>query len=292
MPHWQGKSKGTPLGYRIFVGILKNWGVRPAYFLLCFVSFYYFLFAWKSSRDIWYYFRRRLGFGWLPSIFKLYRNYYLFGQTIIDRVVLMSGIRNSFSFDFDGEEYLHDMAVAGKGGLLISAHIGNWEIAGHLLKRLNARINIVMFDGEHQKIKKYLEGVTGERDANIIIIKNDLSHIYAITEALSKNELVCIHADRYMADNKTMEAVFLGEKALFPAGPFVLATRLKAPVSFVFSMKEAATHYHFFASKAKVYADSEKSAMQQQVLSDFVMEMEKKVKAYPEQWYNYYPFWK
>lgn len=292
MPQWQGKSKGTRLGYSIFIGILKTWGVRPAYFLLRFVSFYYFLFARKSSKVLWYYFTKRLGFGWMKSLGKIYRNYYLFGQALIDRVVLMSGIKNKFSFDFDGEEHLHEMVKNGKGGLLLSAHIGNWEIAGHLLKRLQTRINIVMFDGEHQKIKQYLQGITGERIANIIVIKDDISHIYAITDALAKNELVCMHADRFMDNNKTMEALFLNEKALFPAGPFVLATRLKAPVSFVFAMKESATHYHFFATPAKEYAGNDKTILQQQVLSDFVAGMEQKIKAYPEQWYNYYPFWK
>jgi predicted LPLAT superfamily acyltransferase len=292
MPQWEGKSKGTPLGYSIFIGILKTGGVRPAYFLLRFVAFYYFLFARKSFKALWYYFRKRLGFGRMRSMGKIYRNYYLFGQALIDRVVLMSGIRNNFSFDFDGEEYLHEMVRNGKGGLLLSAHIGNWEIAGHLLKRLQTRINIVMFDGEHQKIKQYLEGVTGERNANIIVIKDDISHIYAITDALAKNELVCMHADRFMDNNKTMEAVFLHEKALFPAGPFVLATRLKAPVSFVFAMKENAMHYHFYATPAKEYTGSDKALLQQQILADFVAGMEQKVKAYPEQWYNYYPFWK
>lgn len=292
MPQWQGRSKGTPLGYRIFIGILKRWGVSPAYFLLRFVAAYYFLFAWKSNRLTWYYFRKRLGLGWFPSFFKLYRNYYFFGQTIIDRVVLMSGIHNKFTFHFDGEEHLHEIARNGKGGLLLSAHIGNWEIAGHLLKRLQAPVNIVMFDGEHQRLKEYLTSVTGERSANIIVIKEDLSHIYGIIDALSKNELVCMHADRFVEDNKIMEVVFLGKKAKFPSGPFVLATRLNVPVSFVFAMKEKKYHYHFFASEAKEYTGDDKILLQQDVLSDFVNGMEKKVKAYPEQWYNYYPFWK
>ena len=69
----------------------------------------------------------------------------------------MSGIPNRFTFNFDGEENLRKMVELGKGGLLLSAHIGNWEIAGHLLKRLNTKINIVMFDGEVQQIKAYLD---------------------------------------------------------------------------------------------------------------------------------------
>ncbi len=96
------------------------------------------------------------------------------------------------------------MAALGKGGLLLSAHVGNWEAAGYLLERLNTNISIVMFDGEHQKIKQYLEKVTATKKASVIVIKDDLSHVYAINEALSRNELVCMHADRFMGVIKTI----------------------------------------------------------------------------------------
>ncbi len=106
MPSWQGKSKGTPLGYRLFVWVLKNFGVLPGYFLLRFVAFYYFLFSYTASKNIYNFFHQKLGYRSLSSLGKLYRNYYLFGQTIIDKVVLMSGIPNRFTFNFDGEENL------------------------------------------------------------------------------------------------------------------------------------------------------------------------------------------
>ena len=291
MPQWQGKSKGSPLGYRIFIVILEKWGVWPAYFLLYFVSFYYFLFSVKSSRLMYDFLHRRLGLASVVSMVKVYRNYYQFGQTIIDRIVLMAGMPNRFSFDFDGEENLHTMAAMKRGGLLLSAHVGNWEIAGHLLKRLNTKINIVMFDGEHRQLKEYLTGITGERNANIIIIRNDLSHIYQIKEALDKNELVCMHADRYLEGVKTLEADFLGQNAKFPAGPFILAHKFKVPVSFVFAMKEGNLHYHFYSSPVKEYTEDKNIPLPQQMLNQFVLEMEAKIKLYPEQWYNYYNFW-
>lgn len=291
MPSWQGKSKGTPLGYRIFVAVLKNFGVLPAYFLLRFVALYYFLFSFKSSKTTFQYFHQKLGYSRAKSLVKLYHNYYQFGQSIIDKVVVMADIPNKFTFNFDGEENLREIASLGKGGLLLSAHIGNWEIAGHLLKRLNTRINIVMFDGEHQQIKEYITGVTGKRNVHVIVIKNDLSHIYEISDAFKNNELVCMHADRFIEGNKTLTTNFLGEAARFPMGPFVLAAKFKVPVSFVFAMKEGNLHYHFFASAIKEYAHIAKERVMQEMLTDFAGEMEKKVKQYPGQWYNYYNFW-
>jgi predicted LPLAT superfamily acyltransferase len=291
MPAWQGKSKGTPLGYRIFVWILKTFGVLPAYFLLRFVTLYYFFFSFKASRQIYLLYRRKLGYNWLSSTIKIYKNYFLLGQGIIDKVVLMSGIKNDFTFDFDGEENLRKIASMKQGGILLSAHIGNWDVAGHLFKRLETPINIVLYDGEDEQIKQYLEGVTGKRSVNIIVIKKDLSHIYAISDAFSKNELVCMHADRFLEGNKTIKTNFLGEPARFPIGPFQLASTYKVPVSFVFAVKESKLHYHLFASEIKDYSAVARKELVPQMLMDYAAEMEKKVKQYPEQWFNYYDFW-
>ena len=291
MSSWQGKSKGTPLGYRIFVWVLKTFGVLPAYFMLRFVVVYYFIFSFKASRQIYSLYRHKLGYSWLSSIVKLYKNYFYLGQSIIDKVVVMSGIKNNFTFNFDGEENLRHIASQGKGGILLSAHIGNWDVAGHLFKRLETPINIVMYDGEHEQIKEYLEGVTGKRNMKIIIIKNDLSHIYAISDAFSKNELVCMHADRFIAGNKTMTTNFLGADAKFPMGPFLLASTFKVPVSIVFAVKESKLHYHFFASEIKDYSIFTKDKVIDEMLKDYAVSMTAKVKQYPEQWFNYYNFW-
>ncbi|MFC0518680.1 hypothetical protein ACFFGT_30980 [Mucilaginibacter angelicae] len=291
MPAWQGKSKGNPLGYRIFVSVLKVGGVKPAYFMLRFVALYYFLFSWQTSKDTYYYFHKRHGFGKVRSILKLYRNYYLFGQSIIDKVVIMSGIPNKFTFNFDGIENLRQIAAMNQGGLLLSSHIGSWEIAGELLDHINTRINIVMFDGEDKQIKQYMDSVTGERKINIIVIKNDLSHIFKINAAFQNNELVCMHADRFIEGNKTITREFLGEDAKFPAGPFVMAEKFKVPVTFVYALKESALHYHFFSSPVKDYSGMPKGEGMQQLIGDFISSFENKVKTYPEQWYNYYNFW-
>jgi predicted LPLAT superfamily acyltransferase len=292
MPQWQGRSKGTPLGYRLFVLIIRTFGVSIAYLVLRFVSFYYFLFSWNSTGHIYRYFRKRHKYGVLKSVFNIYRNYYVFGQTLLDKVIVMAGIENKFTYDFDGEENLRQIVRGGKGGILLSGHVGNWEAAGHLLKRLETRINVVMFDGEHQQIKQYLEQVTGGHKLNIILIKEDISHVYAMGEALQKNELICLHADRFLEGNKTKQIKFLGEDAAFPLGPFLLAASFRVPVSIVFAFKETKSHYHFFGSQLLSRKEGEaKDDFISRLTSAFVQQLEQKVKMYPQQWFNYYNFW-
>ena len=291
MPAWEGRSKGGALGYRIFVFVLKTGGVLPAYFLLRIVTLYYLLFSFKSTKHSFNYFREKLGYSVLKSILKVYRNYNLLGQSLIDKVVVIAGIPNKFTFNLDGIENLRKIATLNKGGLLLTAHIGNWETASHLLTDINARINIVTFDGENPEIKDYLKSVTGKNAVNFIPIKDDLSHVFKISEAFLDNELVCMPADRFIEGNKTITVKFLGADAKFPLGPFLLAARFKVPVSFVYGMKESTYHYHFYGSEIKDYSYLERDDAVQQIVRDFVADMESKVKKYPEQWYNYYNFW-
>lgn len=292
MPQWQGKSKGTPLGYRIFIFVLKNFGLAPSYFLLRFVAFYFFLFSRNSSRVIYSYFRYRHKLSKTTSILKVYKNNYLLGQTLIDKVVAFAGAKNSFTYNFDGQENLEQMGALGRGGIMLSAHVGNWEMAGHHLENIKQKINIVMFDGEHQNIKKYLDEV-GEKSFNVIVVKNDMSHVYAIGAALANNELVCMHADRYLDGNKTIGINFLGKEALFPAGPFSLAAGFNVPVSIVFAFKETARHYHYFGTTLLQKSENEsKFDFAQRLAATYVGELENKLAKYPEQWFNYYDFWK
>ena len=290
MPSWQGKSRGNKTGFRIFVWVLKNAGLSAAYLLLRFVAFYFFIFSGKAFRCQYAFFHKRLGNSSLRSIINIYKNYYWFGQTIIDKIVLMSGMKNPFRFDFEGEDYLRDMVAQNKGGLLLSAHVGNWEIAGHLLQRLGTEMHIVMYDGEARQIKDYLETITEKHSAQIIPIKEDLSHIYAIQEALSKNAFVCMHADRFLEGNKTLTESFLNKAARFPAGPFLLARTFQVPVSFVFAMKDRSFDYHFYASPPKIYHGSKEPAIRE-MISAYCRNMENIVRKYPLQWYNYYDFW-
>jgi len=292
MPQWEGKSKGNKAGYRIFVFICRKLGVLPAYFILIFVAFYYFLFSYSSSKHIYTYFRKRIGFSPAKSILKIYQNYFLLGQSLLDKVIVMAGIGNKFTYHFDGEENLREIVRRGKGGILISAHVGNWEAAGHLLKRLNTRVNVVMYDGEHQQIKDFLNEVTGGRNFNVIVVRDNISHVYAIGEALQKNELVCLHADRFVGSTKTVSKEFLGAPARFPLGPFALASTFKVPVSFVFAFKESLHHYHFFGSNLFEYDNSiSRQQYTENLIDTFVTEVEQKVRKYPEQWFNYYNFW-
>ncbi|MCC9017860.1 MULTISPECIES: lipid A biosynthesis acyltransferase [Flavobacterium] len=288
MSQWDGKSKGTVLGYRIFVFLIQKAGIKAAYVLLYFVASYYFLFLKKSNKAIFYYFKERLQYSWFKSKKMVFKSYYTFGQTIIDKISISAGMRNRFTYEFDGIEVLKKLLAEKKGGVLISAHVGNFEIAEHFLGDidLNFQINLVTTDLEHSAIKNYLESVTQKPTVKFIIIKDDLSHIFEINAALTNNELVCFTGDRYFEGTKSLSENLLGKEANFPAGPFLIASRLKVPVVFVYVMKEPNLHYHLYAREAASKHRDEKG-----LLKEYVQSVETILQKYPLQWFNYFDFW-
>jgi len=297
MAKWKGQSRGTVLGHKIFVFILNHLGLKPAYIVLRFVALYYFLFSRKSNKISFYFFHDILKYKKTTAYLKIYKNYYLFGQSILDKVALMAGVKTKFTINHEGGEVLDKIAANGKGGILISAHVGNWEIAGQMLNRLNTKFNILMYDNERENLKKYMEEVQKKKNINIIGIKDgEMGHLIELHNAFSNNELVVMHGDRFREGTQTLETTFLGKTASFPAGPFIMAARFGVPLSIVFSVKETDTHYHFFASdplhvkRARTPEQTEKAV--KELLENYVQEVEKMVLRYPEQWFNFYAFWK
>ncbi len=294
MSSWKGKTRGGLWGYRFFILLLRYPGIQFAYFFLHFIVPYFILFAPLGRKAQYWYFRNIHHFSPLKSLRLIHRNFYVFGQVLIDKVALMASFDQKFTFDFDGEEHLHQMAAKG-GGLLIGAHMGNWEIAGQLLERIDTKVHVLMLEAEHERIKDMLDAVMTKKTMHIIPIKDDFSHLMAIKEALQQNEIVAMHGDRFLPGSKRLDCPFMGYAASFPTGPFYLAVKFHKPVCFVSAAKETNTHYHFFATPPKLPAKA-KSIKQRddlvgELLKQYVDELGKTLRKYPEQWFNYYYFW-
>lgn len=300
MAEWKGQSRGGALGHQIFIWLLKNVGLKAAYTLLAFVAVYFIPFAPKGTKSSWFYFRKIHKQSVFKASINIYRNYFAFGQAIIDRVAVLSGIKTNFTFEFDGEENIQRMVDEETGGILISAHLGNWDIAGHFLGRINGKVNVIMYDQEHEKLKEMMNDVQVEKkkvtNVNIIPLKDDLSHVLLLNQAVERKELLCVQGDRVPPGSKNFEFEFMGRQAEFPTGPFYLAAKYKIPVSFVFALKEGSNHYHLYATPPKFY-EIKGSPIQRNegirlIIEDYIKNLETKMQRYPLQWFNFYKFWK
>ncbi len=293
---WDGQSRAKVTGYKIFFVILSTFGLSPAYFILRFVAFYYFLFS-KPNIHIRNYFKQVHGYSNLKARLAVYKNNFLLGQTILDKVAVMSGIKKAFKVIHINGEKLNELTEIGKGGILVSAHIGNWEVAGQGLNRLGTAFNVLMYSNEKEEVKEYMDGKLKEKKINIIAINEETkSHIIELHKAFTNNELVVMHGDRYRAGAKTLTADFFGRPAKFPAGPFVMAAKFGVPLCIVFAVKTDNHTYQFSTEEPiqvnKVRGENELERVCHELLQKYITEVEKMVKAYPHQWFNYYDFWK
>lgn len=289
MTTWKGKSRGGALGYKIFVFILRYLGIRAAYLVLIFVAFYFLLFSPKSTKISYHFFRKRLKWGVLGSVWGVYRTYYSFGQVILDKTAAAAGLSDRYTSSSEGVENIQK--VFEDGGVLISGHIGNWDMAGYFLKnyaknKQENKIHIVMMDAEHQQIKEVLEKTQRAEKVNIIAIKPDFSHVIEMGKAIQNKEVLCMHGDRFMEGAKTLEVDFMGEKAHLPLGPFRMAIRLKVPCSLVFAMKAGGLHYKLSATTTTI-----QTGKPQALAQAFANQLAAKIKEYPYQWFNFYDFW-
>ncbi len=291
---WKGKTRGGLFGYRFFISLIRLLGIRAAYIFLAGVVIYFIPFAPKATRATWRYSRQILHYGLFRSVIFLFLNYYRFGQTLIDKVAIGSGITEDYDFHFDDNlKNLLDLLNGDEGVIMIGAHVGNWEVGTPFFGEYAKKMNIVLYDAEYQKIKELLAKQVAIPDYKIIPVnEDDLNHVFKIKEALENKEYICFQGDRYTEGSKTFRIKFMGKEADFPAGLFVLAARLQVPVVFYFAVRERGMRYNFNFTIAEPVERNRKVNPEYKLLKQYVTTLESVVNKYPEQWYNYYDFWK
>lgn len=293
MTSWEGKSRGSVVGYKIFVWCIKHLGLDFAYFLLFFVVAYFVFVSKKAFRSLFYFYHVRLNQGRVRTIICIFRNYYHLGQGLIDKTAVLAGMKDKFEFLLEGKE---DLLKMKDGGIIISGHIGNWEVGGKALDFIDKKVSLVIMDEEGPAIRQYISGVLTDRNVDFIRIGNDFSHLFRIKQALENKEIIAFLGDRFIDGNQTVKVDFLGEAADFPLGPWHMASRFNVPVSYVFSVKESRRKYRFLASPLKMMPAAnnpmERSALVSASVKEFVSEFDKITRKYPLQWHNYYDFWK
>lgn len=285
---WSGKSRGGKLGYLFFIYTIKLLGIKIAYCVLALVVFHFIPFAPKATRAIWQYNRRILHYGTLKSILKLYQHYFVFGQSLIDKIAIKTGLSGKYHFEFDNYQRFLEIIDNSKGAILVGAHVGCWEVGSVFFGKYGRKINIVMFNSEHSDIKKVIEDASEKYDFKVIPINEDaLNAIINIKIALNNGEYICFNGDRYLHENSSMSVDFLGKQARFPIGLFKIANKCRVPVVFHYAMREGVNTYRFIFEEATINPQT----TTEDLVNQYKTSLESIVRRYPQQWFNFYGFW-
>jgi len=188
---------------------------------------------------------------------------------------------------------LEQTLAAGKGAIMVSAHLGNWELGGLGLADLGYTVNVLTYREPDTKVHELREALRQERGINFIYVDQNDSSPLAIIEAvnaLRRNEILAILADRD-GSSHTMPLDFFGRTTNIPVGAAYLALASGAPVIPVFVVKEKGGYATLmeepivFSGGHGKHENSIRTGMQQ-----LLRVFERYIRAYPDQWYNLYDF--
>ena len=288
---WKGVTGGSVFGQKAMKILFSILPVRAGYVILIFIVPFYMLFARKGYLAIYRYFRRQHGYPVMKSFFKTYRNHYLFGQMMFDRFAVYAG-QKKFVVDNPDNDLFLEMVHAQHGCVIAGSHVGNPELCGYLLSQHTKRINSLIFGDEAEEVQKNRMKTLDNNNVRLIPVAADMSHIFIINDALKNGEMVSMPCDRAFGSSKTAECDFLNGKADFPVGAFVLGLQFDVPVVALFVLKVSAKRYRIHVIRVPVPKEGGKREQINRMTRSFVEILEGIVKKYPEQWFNFYNFWK
>ena len=185
----------------------------------------------------------------------------------------------------EGEHHLDAALAAGRGVVLLTAHLGNWEFAGRLLSSRGRRTAHVVLSAEQdQALERYLRLDSPQLR---FVTRRHATSTLGLLAALRRAELVAMQADRPTGGRGDAIVPFFGEPAAFPIGPFVLARAAGAAVVTAFCAMAPGGRYRLeIDPPIWVKPGEEPSA-----LATTVAALERVIRAYPTQWFNFFDAW-
>ena len=244
----------------------------------------------RSRTTAYRYLRHRQGLGRMRSAWLTYVNHCRFAEVVIDRFAMYAGKR--FKLQVERYDEFLRRADGEEGFMLLSSHIGCYEIAGYTLVSKRKRFNALVFGGEKATV---MEGRQQQFDSNnirMIPILPDMSHLFLVNESLANHEIVSIPADRCVGSAKTVECQLLGATASLPLGPFSVATMRGLDVLAVNVMKTSRRGYTAYVTPLAYDKEAPRREQMRQLAQSYASELEARIRQYPEQWFNFYDFWK
>jgi KDO2-lipid IV(A) lauroyltransferase len=194
----------------------------------------------------------------------------------------------------DGSTMLEAPLAAGTGAIIVTPHLGNWELGGLLLAEMGFRINVLTYREPDEKVNEERETIRKERGINTIYVDRDSTSPLAIIEAvnaLRRNEVVALLGDRDGSSN-TIDVEFFGRQTPMPAGAAYLALATGAPVIPVFLPLVSGRYATIVAEPIHLTGSRGKnSAAVRSGMEQLARVFEKQIRLYPDQWYNFFPYW-
>jgi lauroyl/myristoyl acyltransferase len=194
--------------------------------------------------------------------------------------------------DSRGNEHIDAATARGKGVIVITAHLGNWELGGMTLALRGLPMTIVTMQEPTAELSRWRENYRRRLDIKTITVGTDTFSFLEMVHALRRNEFVAMLVDRpYEGTGSSVR--FFGRDAFFSTAPALLWQHTGAAVLPAFTLQNEDGAYVSFAEpliEMESCADTREALAQntQRIATAF----EAIIRKHPEQWFNYVPIWK
>ncbi|MET0341510.1 MAG: lipid A biosynthesis acyltransferase [Polyangiales bacterium] len=286
---------GSVWGIRFMVGLSRLFGRTFTRWFLNFVVLYYVLVQRTGRRASREYFtrlapERKVSFG------DVYAHFACFAEVALDRLLIAAGERAVFEVRSHGREHLDALVRSKRGAMLLGAHLGSFEAMRLGATLEGIPINMVVNFSNAQRMQSVFNQLDPSAQTRFIAVNDQpLELALRVRGCIERGELVAILADRIAPGMRTTRVRFLGAEAEFPSGPFILAASLRCPVYLTFGLYRGGARYDLFCEPFAERIELPRKNREQaliEVVQRYADRLESYVREAPDNWFNFYPFWR
>ena len=178
-----------------------------------------------------------------------------------------------------------DRVPTGTGLISLTAHAGNWELAGRLLAGRTARTtHVVVAEEEALQLEQW---VRRDGDGVRFVTRSRPTISLELVAALRRGEVVAVQGDRALGTRGDVLVPFFGWPAPFPLGPFILARAAGMPLVPAFCLLDTDYRYTVKVAEPLVVA----RGGEEEAARAWVGVLEDVVREHPTQWFNFFDIW-
>lgn len=201
-------------------------------------------------------------------------------------------IRQVKDGDVSSLEPLRAARAAGERIILLTAHLGNWELGAVLVGQADLPVSVVYVPDEFGEAEHYRSVLRAfGRLEEIPIRPEDRFASLPVLRAFASGRLVALQGDRDFND-RGVELPFFGSPASFPTGPFHLARMTGARLwpSFIAYTPDRQFEIQL-GTPIRVERTADREGDVRRAMEAWVAVLESAVRRWPTQWYTFYDFW-
>jgi len=189
------------------------------------------------------------------------------------------------------QAYFDSALAAGKGALLVSAHLGNWEVGAALFAVQGYDMTVVVAEEDEAGVNEFIRAVRIESKVEVVVLGKSETAILDVIRALRRNRIVAMLVDReYGSASATVP--MLGGHVRFPTGIYHLAKRTGAPVIPAFIVREPGNRYVTECNAPMLLPDTGDSRRDADTFAASLADVfGRHIKGHPEQFFNFFPLW-